>query len=235
MTGAGLQPGDFTPTRAAPRARVGKFYYKPPSGGRAGPTSSSGSGQAARRPAAPASKDQRVWMFTHQAVIMSFRYVLEGLTEQELLEIDRTSTIPNASMTTYRREDDGLTLAAFADTVRGQRRRGRGDPRALAGRPRRWAGLTRSSSPRRCCGSGRCPRPGRASWCWPRSGTGRGSGRLLVGSGCGRSRTRRPSWSRDQWGGLEERRSVVDALGSAYLAPATPRGCATSRVAPSRR
>ena len=57
-----------------------------------------------------------MWAFTHQAVIMSFRYVLEGLTEQELLEIDRTTTIENVSVTVYAKDDDGLVLDRFADT-----------------------------------------------------------------------------------------------------------------------
>ena len=30
--------------------------------------------------------EKRIWLFTHQAVIMSFRYALEGLTEESLLE-----------------------------------------------------------------------------------------------------------------------------------------------------
>jgi broad specificity phosphatase PhoE len=112
MTGAGIR-SEFA-DEAERRARVGKFYYKPPSG-------ESWADVVLRIRSLLADlrhgfEDQRVWMFTHQAVIMTFRYVLEGLTEQELLEIDRTSTIPNASMTTYRRGDDGLTLATFADT-----------------------------------------------------------------------------------------------------------------------
>ena len=55
-------------------------------------------------------------MFTHQAVIMSFRYVLEGLTEQELLELDRSHAVANASITRYQRGDSGFELEHFADT-----------------------------------------------------------------------------------------------------------------------
>lgn len=112
MTGAGIR-SEFA-DEAERRARVGKFYYMPPSG-------ESWADVVLRIRSLLADlrhgfEDQRVWMFTHQAVIMSFRYVLEGLTEQELLEIDRTATIPNASMTTYRRGPDGLELDTFADT-----------------------------------------------------------------------------------------------------------------------
>jgi broad specificity phosphatase PhoE len=58
----------------------------------------------------------RVWLVTHQAVIMSFRYALEELSEEDLLDIDRTAPIPNASMTRYRRDGDRLELVSFADT-----------------------------------------------------------------------------------------------------------------------
>ena len=46
---------------------------------------------------------------------MTFRYVLEGLDEAHLLEIDRTTPIPNASVTRYRRRGDALELETFAD------------------------------------------------------------------------------------------------------------------------
>ena len=47
---------------------------------------------------------------------MSFRYVLEGLDEQELLRIDGENRLGNASMTRYHRTADGLELEVFADT-----------------------------------------------------------------------------------------------------------------------
>jgi broad specificity phosphatase PhoE len=58
---------------------------------------------------------RRVWLFTHQAVIMSFRYALEGLEEAHLLDIDRTTRISNASVTRYTRQDGGIVLESFAD------------------------------------------------------------------------------------------------------------------------
>ena len=39
---------------------------------------------------------------------------LEGLDETELLEIDRTTPIPNASVTRYCKQPDGLVLETFA-------------------------------------------------------------------------------------------------------------------------
>jgi hypothetical protein len=41
----------------------------------------------------------------HDAVILLIRYVLEGLTERELLDIAATSTILNASVSRFVRPD----------------------------------------------------------------------------------------------------------------------------------
>jgi broad specificity phosphatase PhoE len=112
MTGAGIRK-EFA-DEAERRRHVGKFYYSPPSG-------ESWADVVLRVRSLLADlrhgfEDRRVWIFSHQAVIMTFRYVLEGLTEEELLEIDRTQNIANASMTTYERGADGLELVSFADT-----------------------------------------------------------------------------------------------------------------------
>lgn len=112
LTGQGIRR-QFA-DEAERRRHVGKFYYSPPAG-------ESWADVVLRVRSLLADlrhgfEGRRVWMFSHQAVIMTFRYVLEGLTEEELLEIDRTETIPNASMTTYERGPDGLELVSFADT-----------------------------------------------------------------------------------------------------------------------
>lgn len=96
------------------RTHVGKFYYQPPSG-------ESWCDVTLRvRSILADLRDgyvgRRVWMFTHQAVIMGFRYVLEHLTEQELLDIDKRERLPNCSMTTYRLGDGLMDLVAFAGT-----------------------------------------------------------------------------------------------------------------------
>ena len=98
---------------ASRRKKVGKFYYQPPSG-------ESWADVVLRVRSLLADLrtgfgDSRIWVFSHQAVIMSFRYVLEGITEQELLELDSSVTIGNASITTYERRGDELELADFAD------------------------------------------------------------------------------------------------------------------------
>ena len=53
-------------------------------------------------------------MVAHQAVIMVFRYVLEELTEQELLAVDKEEQVANASLTRYELNGDGeLKLVSF--------------------------------------------------------------------------------------------------------------------------
>ncbi|QSF56237.1 histidine phosphatase family protein [Nocardioides sp. zg-1228] len=111
LTGKGIRARH--PGEAERRSHVGKFYYQPPSG-------ESWADVVLRIRSLlgdlrEAYDGKRVWLFTHQAVIMSFRYALEGLDEAELLEIDRTTPIPNASITRYCRRDGGLVLDTFAD------------------------------------------------------------------------------------------------------------------------
>jgi broad specificity phosphatase PhoE len=96
------------------RNHVGKFYYQPPSG-------ESWCDVTLRvrsllHDLRDGYEGRRVWLFTHQAVIMSFRYVLEDLTEQELLDIDKSQRLPNCSITTYRADHRRMELVSFADT-----------------------------------------------------------------------------------------------------------------------
>jgi broad specificity phosphatase PhoE len=113
LTGRGIRA--HHPEEAERRTKLGKFYYQPPMG-------ESWCDVALRVRSLlddlrHGHDDADVWLFTHQAVIMSFRYVLEGLDEEELLEIDRTTPIPNASMTSYERRGDRFELQQFADTA----------------------------------------------------------------------------------------------------------------------
>ena len=59
---------------------------------------------------------EHVWVFTHQAVIMAFRYVLEGLEEEPLLDIDREVQIGNCTLTRFARRGEFFELETFADT-----------------------------------------------------------------------------------------------------------------------
>lgn len=114
LTGVGIR--EKYPEESERRSREGKFYYRPPGG-------ESWTDVASRIRSVlgdiRAEYDgQRVWVFSHQAVIMSFRYVLENLDEKTLLSIDTDTPMANCSRTIYRRSGDGsLQLAAYADTA----------------------------------------------------------------------------------------------------------------------
>jgi broad specificity phosphatase PhoE len=113
LTGDGIRAA--FPDESKRRSLTGKFYYRPPGG-------ESWTDVALRIrqflvELREAHGGRRVWIFTHQAVIMSFRFVLERMDEQRLLEIDRSQALPNCSLTTYVREDGGaLRLEAFGAT-----------------------------------------------------------------------------------------------------------------------
>lgn len=113
LTGLGIRTR--FPEEAERRKKLGKFYYQPPSGESWCDVSLRV--RSLLDDLRHGYDRERVWLFTHQAVLMSFRYVLEGLSEERLLEIDRKEPLPNASMTTYRREGDGFELVRFADTT----------------------------------------------------------------------------------------------------------------------
>ena len=101
LTGAGVEAR--YPDEAARRRWVGKFYYRPPGG-------ESWADLALRVRSLLADLDRleggrRVLVVCHDAVIMLIRYVAEGLTEDEILEIGRTSAVRNASVTRLVRAD----------------------------------------------------------------------------------------------------------------------------------
>jgi broad specificity phosphatase PhoE len=110
MTKAGIRE-DF-PDEARRRDLLGKFYYRPPGG-------ESWADVALRIRSLLATESlrhdgERVLVVAHQAVIMVFRYVLEELTEQQLLAIDSNDWVANASVTRYETGADGeLELVAF--------------------------------------------------------------------------------------------------------------------------
>jgi broad specificity phosphatase PhoE len=96
------------PAEAAHRARLGKFYYRPPGGEswtdvalRCRSLLDSLTGQHG---------DQRVLLVTHEVVIIMFRYVLERLDETEALLLSSSATIANCSLTAYSPDDVGRLI-----------------------------------------------------------------------------------------------------------------------------
>ena len=110
MTGAGIR--EQYPDEAGRRDLLGKFYYRPPGG-------ESWADVALRIRSLLATESlrhdcDRLMVVAHQAVIMVFRFVLEELTEQELLAVDRNEQVANASVTRYESNGDGdLKLVSF--------------------------------------------------------------------------------------------------------------------------
>jgi len=61
---------------------------------------------------------RQVMIFAHQVVVLCLRYILEGMTEEEVLAVDRAGSIGNCSVTEYRfdpsaSKDGGLMLVRF--------------------------------------------------------------------------------------------------------------------------
>ena len=112
LTGRGIKAR--YPEEAERRSRLGKFYYQPPSG-------ESWCDVALRVRDLLRDVERldgaRLWLVTHQAVIMAFRYVLEELTEETLLDIDRSTPLPNVSLTAYERVDDAFVLRRYGDAT----------------------------------------------------------------------------------------------------------------------
>jgi 2,3-bisphosphoglycerate-dependent phosphoglycerate mutase len=103
MTGAGIR--EEYPQEAQRRDLLGKFYYRPPGGESWADVALRIRGLLATE--ALRHDGERLLCVSHQAVIMVFRYVVEELSEQQLLEIDRAEQVANTSVTRYELADDG--------------------------------------------------------------------------------------------------------------------------------
>jgi probable phosphoglycerate mutase len=100
------------PDLAAARQLMGKFYFRPPGG-------ESWCDVILRLRSLLDSvslhhPDKRVLIVSHQVVILCFRYLIEGLDEASILEIDAKADVANCSMTEYalqRKSKDQTVLA----------------------------------------------------------------------------------------------------------------------------
>jgi 2,3-bisphosphoglycerate-dependent phosphoglycerate mutase len=84
LTRAGIK--ELHPEQVEFRRLLGKFYYRPPD------TMSLHHG------------GRRVLILTHQVVVLCMRYLLESLTEDAILAIDRQGDVANCAVTEYRFE-----------------------------------------------------------------------------------------------------------------------------------
>ncbi|HTH45013.1 MAG TPA: histidine phosphatase family protein [Oxalicibacterium sp.] len=82
------------------REHVGKFYFRPPGG-----ESWCDVILRLRNVLDTITReypDERVLIVGHQVIVNCFRYLLEHLNEEKILDIDRASDVPNCSVTSYR-------------------------------------------------------------------------------------------------------------------------------------
>ena len=89
----------------AKRDELGKFYYRPIGG-------ESWCDVALRvrsfwRDLREKDAGEKVLIVTHEVIIRIFRYILENLTEAEILAIDRACDVENCAVTSYHFEADG--------------------------------------------------------------------------------------------------------------------------------
>lgn len=108
------------PQQAEFRRILGKFYHRPPGG-------ESWCDVILRLRSvmdtiALHHADQHVMIFTHQVVVLCLRYIIEGMTEAEILKIDRDADVANCAITEYQFDEGagkrgGLSLIRYNVTA----------------------------------------------------------------------------------------------------------------------
>ena len=98
LTGAGIR--ELHPDQAEFRRLLGKFYHRPPGG-------ESWCDVILRLRSAIDTlslhyAERRVLIVSHQVVVLCLRYLLECMTEAEILAIDAAGDVANCSVTEYR-------------------------------------------------------------------------------------------------------------------------------------
>jgi probable phosphoglycerate mutase len=97
------------PDEARRRARLGKFYYRPPGG------ESWADVLLRLRSLLSDLSASRVVLFAHEATVLLIRYLVEGLDEAALMEIARSTAVANCSLSSWRRRDGVLIPETFND------------------------------------------------------------------------------------------------------------------------
>ena len=100
------------PGEAERRERLGKMYYRPPGG-------ESWADVALRVRSVRDSitlehEGRRVLVVAHEVVVLIARYLIEAMSEADLLSLNRTDSVANCALTRYDRDGDGrLELVAY--------------------------------------------------------------------------------------------------------------------------
>ncbi|MEJ5978755.1 histidine phosphatase family protein [Novosphingobium sp. PS1R-30] len=118
LTVAGIH--EFQPDQAEFRKLLGKFYHRPPGG-------ESWTDVIFRLRALMDTVSlhyggRRVMIVAHQVVVLCLRYVIENLTEAEILAIDKQGDVANCAITEYKFDpaagrDGGLVLSRYNVTA----------------------------------------------------------------------------------------------------------------------
>lgn len=90
------------------REQLGKFYYRPPEGENWADVALRVGSFWQNLP--QVFNNKTVIIITHEVVIRIFRYVLENLTEAEILEIDLMCDVQNSAITSYKFENGKAVL-----------------------------------------------------------------------------------------------------------------------------
>jgi 2,3-bisphosphoglycerate-dependent phosphoglycerate mutase len=99
------------PAEAALRSELGKFYYRPPGG-------ESWCDVILRLRSVLDDlqlrhRGERVVIVAHQVIVLCFRYLLEELSEQQILDIDREKDVANCSVTSYVARGEVLAIERY--------------------------------------------------------------------------------------------------------------------------
>lgn len=109
------------PEQAEARSRVGKFYHRPPGGESWADVILRLRSLLDTISLHHAQPGSRVLIVAHQVVVLCLRYLIENMTEAEILAIDSTVDVANCGVTEYRLvgEDaaESATTAAHLELV----------------------------------------------------------------------------------------------------------------------
>jgi broad specificity phosphatase PhoE len=101
------------PQESERRRAVGKFYHRPPGG--ESWTDTLLRVRSVVQDLRQGAEGERVLVVAHQVVVLLFRYVLECMTEEQILAIDREGDVANCSVTSFVRDGRGMRLQDYND------------------------------------------------------------------------------------------------------------------------
>lgn len=109
-----LGVAELHPDEAARKRRLGRLYHRPAGG-------ESWSDVALRLRSVLADIDRRfpgrrLMVFTHEAVVLILRYIVEDLSEPQLVELAASTMLPNTAVSVFERDASGLRATSFGRT-----------------------------------------------------------------------------------------------------------------------